>query len=291
MALQIDNVRVLFFVGFGFGITLIFVSIFGLCAGCWAGCLNKDTPDDCCGTLPLICTRVCIPIYLVLITITLIFSCLLASVFSAIYFQGAAEGCPKVLMTDQIKCLPDDTKCIEDWGPLYASNKIAAPAETSAELLSLECPLDFAVAYSTIFAPDNSTGKQSWIEIQDLFYACGYYCGTYYDPKNKAVRRGTPTGANCKEHKFFSRQMTGTFCKTKIPDEAEPLDLMVYKGEQDTLKHGQVSTAPLRDTIIGMFDDYGLPTIVLLWLVVATDIVVMVATIVLCRVVGDKKKK
>ena len=55
------------------------------------------------------------------------------------YFQGAAEGCPKVLMTDQIKCLPDDTKCIEDWGPLYAKNKIAGPAETSAELLSLEC--------------------------------------------------------------------------------------------------------------------------------------------------------
>ena len=88
-----------------------------------------------------------------------------------------------------------------------------------------------------------------------------------------------------------SLSQQGTFCKTKIPDSAEPLDLMVYKGEQDTLKRGQVSTAPLRDTIIGMFDDYGLPTIVLLWLVVATDIVVMVATIVLCRVVGDKKKK
>merc|ERR1719181_1775689 len=66
MALQIDNVRVLFLVGFGFGVTLIFVSIFGLCAGCWAGCLNKETQvNDCCGRMPLICTRVCIPIYLV----------------------------------------------------------------------------------------------------------------------------------------------------------------------------------------------------------------------------------
>ena len=83
----------------------------------------------------------------------------------------------------------------------------------------------------------------------------------------------------------------GTFCKTKIPNEAEPLNLMVYKGEQDTLKYGQVSTAPLRDTIIGMFDDYGLPTMVLLWLVVVTNIVVMMVAIVVCRVVWDKKRK
>ena len=83
----------------------------------------------------------------------------------------------------------------------------------------------------------------------------------------------------------------GTYCKKPVPVDAEAFDLMIYAGEQKNIVHGKVSTAPLRDTIIRIFKDYGLPTIVLLWLVVVTDLVVMVATILLCRVVGEKKKK
>lgn len=65
---------------------------------------------------------------------------------------------------------------------------------------------------------------------------------------------------------------------------------MVYNGEQTELEIGKLSTAPLRDTIIGIFKTYGMPVIVLLWLVVATDIVVIVSTTVICRVVSYKKK-
>ena len=53
------------------------------------------------------------------------------------YFRGDADDCPKVLMTDQIKCLATEAKCVEDWTSIY-QDKPAAP-EYKAELLSLEC--------------------------------------------------------------------------------------------------------------------------------------------------------
>jgi len=291
-ALKIENVLILFYVGFGFGITMVFVSIFGLFSGCCAGCVNSDKvdADDCCGRMPYICTKVCIPIYLVLISIILLFSCLLASVFSAIYFRGDAQGCPKLLMTDQILCLPNEAKCEENWSPIYANKP--QPPKSYGELMSLECPLDFAISYSTIFAADNTTGKESWVEIQNLFYACGYYCGTYYsvDDDGRQIGETDVNGDTCKNFNEFSRQMTGDYCRQKVPSDAEPLDLMVYNGEQDELEIGKPSTSPLRATIINIFKTYGLPVIILLWMVVATDIVVMVSTIIICRVVTYKKK-
>ena len=53
MALQIDNVRVLFFVGFGFGITLIFVSIVRGTRGCqFSKPYAMPTPNTINQTLP-----------------------------------------------------------------------------------------------------------------------------------------------------------------------------------------------------------------------------------------------
>lgn len=85
-------------------------------------------------------------------------------------------------------------------------------------------------------------------------------------------------------------RLQGTYCTKNVPDDAEALDLMVYKGEQETLVPGKPSTSPLRDTIISIFKTYGLPVIVLLWLVVVTDIVVMVSTILICRAVAYQKR-
>merc|ERR1712070_1078186 len=109
----------------------------------------------------------------------------------------------------------------ENWKPIY-QDKPAAPVY-DAELLSLECPLDFAISYSTIFAADNTTGKQSWKKIQDLFYACGYFCASYYyvDERGNDIQMGTPKGNTCDRPSEFSRQMTGTYCVKNVPDEAE----------------------------------------------------------------------
>ena len=53
------------------------------------------------------------------------------------YFRGDADGCPKVLMTDEILCSPNEAKCVEDWSPRYKGKPRAKTYK--AELLSLEC--------------------------------------------------------------------------------------------------------------------------------------------------------
>ena len=53
------------------------------------------------------------------------------------YFRGDAKGCPKLLMTDQILCLPNEAKCVENWSPIYANKP--QPPTSRGELMSLEC--------------------------------------------------------------------------------------------------------------------------------------------------------
>lgn len=242
------------------GLCIAITSILGMFS---AGCAKcAKTPDGKCDGCEKCCTGFLALLFIIIMTALLLGSIVIAGVLSYFYsLVGDSNSCPYPSGSDQV------------FAPSGGEEDTNVPD-------ILACPLDHYM-YTEIYQNTSTM----WKDFQDFTVTCGYDCDSASRTENSEVYYCAPDYADG----IYGLQTTGTFCVNgSIFDiETQPFPTVYTGTNLDGVANvfpsvGEVTTMPLRPTIIQNMETLILPFLIVWWCIVVLALLLIISSCVMC---------